>query len=55
MEKLEGKMDYFSNIKIMSSVRQTIRALYIIINILRVVAVVFLVLQSFVILTRDKA
>lgn len=54
-ELKENTMDYLKNIKVMSSFNQMIRALQVITNIMRVVAVVFLILQTILLVTREKA
>lgn len=48
------KTNYLKDIKVMSSFKQMIHALSILINVLRVLAVAFLVLQT-VTMMRDNA
>lgn len=48
------KTSYIGDIKVMSTFRQTIQALNIIINILRVLAVAFIVLQTITIMRDNK-
>ena len=48
-------MDLRNNIKVIGSFQKTVNALYFIISALRAAAVLFLVLQTFLLLFREKA
>ncbi len=49
------QMDLKNNIKVIGSFQKTVNALYIIINVLRALAVAFLVLQTVILLFNEKA
>lgn len=49
------QMDLKNNIKVIGSFQKAVNALYIIINVLRALAVVFLVLQTVILLFNEKA
>lgn len=48
-------MDLKNNIKVIGSFQKTVNALYMIINILRALAVAFLVLQTLILIFNNKS
>ena len=48
-------MDLKNNIKMMSTFKSTINGLYTVITVIRVIAVIFLILQTILLLTENKA
>lgn len=48
-------MDLKNNIKIMGTFKSAVNGLYTVITVIRVIAVIFLVLQTILLLTENKA
>lgn len=47
-------MDLKNNIKVMGAFRSAVNSLYTVITVIRVVAVIFLILQTILLLTENK-